>query len=204
VFDKELRSARTPEQLADLKLEVMDLIRTIESTEEFTANEGTLCEWCDYQDICPKRKHLFVVESLPPKEFKEDDGVVLADRYIALREEAKRIEQETEDLKQELSEYARQMGVEAVRGSDAVLSVKKVEKLCFPPSKSPERALLEDVCRNLGRFEEVSILSTPRLSKVVTGCLWEEEEINALQPYITREESIEIRVRKASKIEEPD
>ncbi|RJP34296.1 MAG: PD-(D/E)XK nuclease family protein [Actinobacteria bacterium] len=204
VFDKELRSVRTEEQLAGLKKDVIALINVIESTEEFEAKESALCEWCDYQDICPKRKHFFAIEALPPREFKEDDGVKLADRYVALKEEEKRVAEEIEKVKHELGEYAEQMGVENVRGSDAVLSVKKAEKLCFPPAKSPDRALLERVCKDLGRFEEVSTISTPRLSKVVAGCLWGEEELKELEPYITREEAVYIRKKKAGKIEEPD
>lgn len=204
VFDKELRSVRTPEQLANLKVEVMDLIRTIESTGEFVANESALCEWCAYQDICPKRKHLFMVESLPPREFKQDEGVVLADRYVALREEEQRIGKEIEEVKRELGEYAEQMGVEAVRGSSAVLSVKKVKKPSLPPAKSSERAALEGICKELGRFEEVCVLSAPRLSKVVSDCLWNEEELAEIEPFITWEESIEIRKRRADKIGEID
>ncbi len=204
VFDKELRSKRTPEQLAALKDEVIRLIHEIESTQEFEASEGPLCEWCGYQDICPKRKHLFVVESLPPKEFKEDEGVALADRYAALREEEKRIKEEIEEAKRELWEYAQQMGVENVRGSDAVLSVKKVVKPGFPPSGSKERAALEEVCRELGRFEEVSVLYTPKLTKVVADRAWEESELARLEPFVSWNESIEVRMRKARKLEEPD
>ncbi|MGQ9758698.1 MAG: hypothetical protein ACUVRX_11195 [Actinomycetota bacterium] len=204
VFDKELRSKRTPEQLGALKDEVIWLIHEIENTEEFEARESALCEWCGYQDICPKRKRLYVVESLPPREFKEDEGVVLADRYIALKEEENRIREEIEKVKLELWEYAEQMGVEAVRGSDAVLLVKKVMKPGFPFSGSRERAALEALCRELGRLEEVSALSAPRLAKVVTERAWEESELARIEPYVTWNESIEVRKRKATRIEEPD
>lgn len=203
-FDKELRSMRTAEQLAGLKKEVIGLIDAIESTSKYAAKESALCEWCDYQDLCPKRKHLFMVEALPAAAFKEDDGVILADKFVAMSEEKKRVEQEIEDVKQQLGEYAEQMGVEAVRGSDAVLAVKKVVKPSFPSSKSPERAGLEGTLKDLGRIEEVSILSSLKLAKIVTGHLWEEKELTELEPYVTWKEIVDIRRRRASKIEEPD
>lgn len=193
VFDKELRSKRTKEQLSELKKNVIDLIKTIEGTEVFEPRESELCEWCAYQEICPKRKHLFMVEALPPKKFKKDEGVVLADRYMSLREEEKRIKEEIEEVKAELGEYARQMGVEAVRGSGAVVNVKWVNKPTFPESGTPERKELERICAFLGRYEEVSILSTQKLASVVTKRLWSEKELSKIQPFVKWVESLEVR-----------
>lgn len=55
LFDKEMRSSRTREQLEGLKKEMIALIDTIEHTEEFLPRESRLCNWCLYQDLCPKQ-----------------------------------------------------------------------------------------------------------------------------------------------------
>lgn len=55
-FDRELRSARTPEALRALKAEIMSLIDRIEATNVFEPRESPLCEWCAYGDLCPGRK----------------------------------------------------------------------------------------------------------------------------------------------------
>jgi RecB family exonuclease len=46
-------SRRTNEQLEELKIEIMELIKKIESTKEFEANVSKLCEWCEYNRSCP-------------------------------------------------------------------------------------------------------------------------------------------------------
>jgi len=46
-------SERTPEQLAALRSETIDLIDTIQATEQFPPKTGALCDWCEYNDICP-------------------------------------------------------------------------------------------------------------------------------------------------------
>ncbi len=54
-FNKRIESQRTDEQLAQLKKETVDLIKTIESLniEEFKPTVSVLCDWCSYKQICP-------------------------------------------------------------------------------------------------------------------------------------------------------
>jgi len=54
VFDREMSSSRSGEQLEELKKKMITLIDTIESAKEFLPRKSRLCSWCSYQDICPK------------------------------------------------------------------------------------------------------------------------------------------------------
>ena len=51
--DLKIKSKRTPEQLANLKIETLELIKKIESTERFPPQVSKLCDWCEYKRICP-------------------------------------------------------------------------------------------------------------------------------------------------------
>jgi len=64
-FNLEMRSSRTPEALVKLKAELAELIDRIEAEREFAPHESALCDWCPYWDLCPVKKHLVKVESLP-------------------------------------------------------------------------------------------------------------------------------------------
>lgn len=46
-------SKRTQEQLEELKQEIINLIKEIESTTHFPATKSILCDWCEYKTICP-------------------------------------------------------------------------------------------------------------------------------------------------------
>jgi len=52
-FNKKIISKRTPEQLEELKREIIQLIKKIESTNEFLPNPSCLCNWCEFQSYCP-------------------------------------------------------------------------------------------------------------------------------------------------------
>jgi putative RecB family exonuclease len=53
VFNKTLRSRRTPEALDKLRGDVVRLIDAIEAETDYPARPGPLCRWCDYADLCP-------------------------------------------------------------------------------------------------------------------------------------------------------
>ncbi len=52
-FNRRIESRRTNEQLENLKSEIIDLINEVETAEEFPPNKSALCNWCEFQPICP-------------------------------------------------------------------------------------------------------------------------------------------------------
>ncbi len=50
--NKKITSKRTDEQLKQLKQETIELIKKIESTQEFPACKSKLCDWCEYKEMC--------------------------------------------------------------------------------------------------------------------------------------------------------
>jgi putative RecB family exonuclease len=205
IFDKELKSRRSQEALVELKNSTIALIETIERTEVFEPRESSLCEWCVYPDLCPRQKHLFLVQALPAAQFNADDGVRLANRYRELTERKKETEAELESLKREIAEYCRQLGADQLRGSSTILEVKTSLFPRFPRSGSEERAAMDEQIKQMGRWEEVAALSTQKLSRIIQMKSWPHRELALLEPFVSWEESVIIRQKKAEEIEaDPD
>ncbi len=196
VFDKEMRSKRTPEQLEQLREKVIGTIRTIESTDTFEPRESALCEWCDYPELCPRRKHAFVVEQLPPTEFSVDDGVQLVDRWTELKEQEAAIKAELEELKTSINDFCCSMEVEQVRGTNNLLGISRKDMAHFPDVKSPERQALEDLIRQLGHWDEVSMLSTYKLGKIMGSGAWSQFDETQVDQFLKWEESVTLRLKK--------
>jgi len=64
-FDTEIVSYRTPQAITNLCQDTRRLIDEIESAQDFPPKETWLCDWCEYPDLCPLRKHFFEGETLP-------------------------------------------------------------------------------------------------------------------------------------------
>lgn len=52
-YNKRVYSRRTNDELEELKRSILDLIKTIETTKNFQPYISRLCDWCEYQNMCP-------------------------------------------------------------------------------------------------------------------------------------------------------
>jgi putative RecB family exonuclease len=66
---KPISLKKQEENLEQLKTHIQTLVEKIDATSEFEPKITALCSWCDYESICPARKHLVAVEKLPPEQF---------------------------------------------------------------------------------------------------------------------------------------
>ncbi|MGH9445194.1 MAG: RecB family exonuclease, partial [Terriglobia bacterium] len=83
--DSTLVSRRSPEQLEELSRETASLIDEIERSQNFAPIKSALCEWCEYQPVCPLWKHVIAVQELPPETMNADEGVQLVNAYAGIQ-----------------------------------------------------------------------------------------------------------------------
>jgi putative RecB family exonuclease len=199
-FDTEISSSRTPEELQKLRRETMELIQEIESDMQFLPQEGPLCDWCDYQGFCPKRKHRVMVEALPLNEYLNEEGVTLVNRYVAMKERKKLLNEEIDaelaKLEEALYAYARREELGAVYGSDHIARIKIETKEKYPLKGDPRRKALDELVKKAGKWMEVSDLNPWMLSRVIERGKWDSLLVRKVKEFSTQEESHSIAVSK--------
>lgn len=195
-FDCQLVSQRSQEGIAQLVEETIRLIDEIEATREFLPRESDYCEWCEYPDLCPTRKHFHVVEALPINEYLDEPGVALVNKYAELKEKAGEIDEEVTKVREALVDYARKQGVTAIRGSRHKIRLKFDEKLKFPGKGEPDRGKLDDTIMRAGKWLEVSQLDTTALTKIIQEGEWDKKLIDQVMKYGRIEETTALYVSK--------
>jgi putative RecB family exonuclease len=175
VFGKELRSRRTPRQLAGLKKEIMASIRTIEEDSDFRPKESALCDWCAYFSYCPAKKHEMAMAGLSPEEYAKESGVTLVNKYAELETRKDEVERELERVKAALIAYAKENEVENIKGSGHRVMVRFYKGLSLPRKDEPGRRELEELVKASGLWEQVSMMSPVSLSKLVERGALDEE-----------------------------
>ena len=195
-FDRDLVSYRTPEAISSLVESTKSLIDQIEAAGDFPPNESRLCEWCEYPDLCPRRKHVYQVETLSVNEYLNEPGVVLANKYADLKSQETRIRDEMDKVREAILGYARRDEVEVIKGSDCRVRVTFDEKLKFPGKRDAERPELDVIVKEAGKWDEVSELDTAALAGVVEKGLWTRDLIDRVMKYGRIEESNTVRLAR--------
>jgi putative RecB family exonuclease len=199
-FDTEIHSSRTPGQLHQLRQATLELIRRIETDKQFLPKEGPLCNWCDYQGFCPKRKHLIAVGSLPPNEYLNEEGVVLVNQYVEMKERKRLLNEEVDaelaKIEEALYAYAQREELEAIFGSDHVAKIKIEMKEKYPLKSDPNRKTLDEIIKKAGKWMEVSDLNPWMLARVIGRGGWPPSLANKVKEFSTVEESRSITITK--------
>ena len=168
-FGKELRSTRTPEQLENLKDDIMGLIGRIEQERDFYPKEGPLCNWCAYTEHCPAKTPIRVSAATAANEYMNEDGAALVNRYADLSSRKSEVEDELGRVKEALVEHARRNRIQTIRGDKHKVFVKVYRGYSFPGKDEPERKELERIVKDAGLWERVAVLSPVSLAKLVEG-----------------------------------
>jgi putative RecB family exonuclease len=205
-FDTEMASKRTTEQLSDLRKETIALIdaieRKIENNEDFKHKEGNHCEWCDYWEYCPAKRHLIKVDALSPEQYLLDDGVALVNKYTNAWKKWKEAEAQVDKFKTILREYAKTNGVQKIKGSDHTVKVTFDEKFVFPEKSEAERIELEKLIKDAGLWDVVSELDKNSLSKIIKAKKWDKELLEIIKKFVNIEERATVDMPRVMKKEE--
>lgn len=197
-FDKEMESSRSLKELEELKKEVLLQIKKIESAVDFPANESALCNWCAFQQICPRFKHLFKVEEKSVNEFLNDSGVKLVNEYVKYKNELDTFTLEhsaiLEKLKEALIAFALKEGVEVVIGSDKKITVKEYSSVKFPSKGTAEREELIGILKKIGKLDKVTDLDIYALARVVKNKEWDEKEMKKIEEFADLEKCFRVSV----------
>ena len=209
-FGVSITSRRTPDQLDAVRDSALVTISDAEgrgkAEAEYPPVESRLCAWCEFQQICPVRKHLFTLASLPPNRFADEPGVKLVDHWAALDEQRRELKKKIEALEDEITEvqqalagFAAREGVEVVGGSQRDATVRSAETVQFPRKsvESDEAEALEHQLRGSRWWAEASSVDRFALQR-----LWEKRatldaDLRALLEEFARiETKVDVRLRK--------
>ena len=167
-FDKELRSTRDARQLEQLEQKTIGAIRSVEAAERenaFTPKKSELCQWCEYQAICPLWKHALSVELLSVNEYRKDGGVKLVNELAKLSGEKKALDGKLELVKEALTDYARKNNLEVIVGNDYQAKVSFLESLKLPAKNSPQTLEIRSILEKAGLWDDYCCLDAAKLAR---------------------------------------
>jgi len=194
VFDRERRLLRKPDEVEKVASEAVALAREIESAQDFPERESQLCEWCELQEHCSKRKHIYLAVQHPERELGTEHGIELADRYEEWTAKKREAEERLKELRQEIMDFSVCYGADNLRGSSCTLRISR-EKLPKIPSKgSIAREDLERLLHERGSWDQVSVLNARRLRVMLDSEKTNGSLYKGVQPLIDWGDSISLRI----------
>jgi putative RecB family exonuclease len=203
-MNKEITSFRTKAQIDELQRVVVAKIKEIESCNDFSPrNKSAICDWCDFQNICPLWKHPKEMEKLDINHYKKDPGVKLVTEYKKLeeaksehKEEIHKIEEEQEKIKEAAIEFAEKEKVLIIDGPDARLKIDIKEELRAPTRTEDKEKWenLREILKKEGKYEEVSTVNNNMINYRLKQ--WPKELMEKIANFLIKTRSEKVKLVK--------
>lgn len=188
--NKPITLKKTHEDLEKIKKDIFSLIGQIDQTEIFDPKVSALCSWCDYEIICPARKHFIETEKLSPEVFAKEDGVKLVDAYVETEQKITEEEAKFETIQEKIYSYGLQHGVVNIRGSQnkiRIWSKDGATKLIGKEENPAAGKAIVEILKKHSLWDKYSNLAYVSLVKAIEGKEIPDQVLKDLQPYIKKE-----------------
>ncbi len=203
LFNKQIESSRTHKQLMEVQDLTIEKIKTIEACQEFPPFKSALCDWCDFQQICPLWKHPKEVEKLDKNKYRKDSGVKLVTAYSELEEKKKQlkqeiieIEKEQEEIAEAAIEFAEKKDIQVIDGPDKQLLVTIKEELAAPTRRDDQDkwdGLRQSLIKS-GKYIEVSTVNSSMLNRMMKS--WPQELVAKIKDFLVKKVIRKVELRK--------
>jgi putative RecB family exonuclease len=151
-----LTSTRTEEDLKNIENKFLEVIAKI-GESEFQPVINPLCDWCDFQNLCPMWKHKFKEAR---KIDTEEINIAIA-QYIKAKDEAKNIRTKIAQLQKTVATYMDQEGVERVFSDEGIIARTLRQTYKYDEIK------LKEILEPLGQWETVTKVSATALKNIL-------------------------------------
>lgn len=203
LFNKKIESSRTKDELSALEEMLIARIKEIEACQDFPPIKSALCDWCDFQEICPLWKHPKKMETLDINEYKKDPGVLLVSKYAKLEEkkeefkkEIAQIEDEQAKIEEAAIEFAEREGIQTIDGPDHQLVLIIKDELSAPARKENAKNWegLREFLIKENKYIDVSTVNNAMLNRMLR--LWPQEMMEKIKSFLIRKITKRAELRK--------
>jgi len=151
-----LSTTKTLSQLEEEKAKIFDLFEEIKSSN-FEPQTSPLCNWCDYQEICPMWKHKFKKEITATDEEKKE----IVEKYLELQTKSKENRQKIASLQKEILDIMESEEAERLFAANKIIS--KIHRQTFKYNEEELKTLLE----KKGLWDKAVKINQTQLNKII-------------------------------------
>jgi len=183
-----MTTSRTPEDVDELRARIATVAERI-GAGKFEPRENPLCDWCDYQALCPIFRHRFEREDGDPTPRMTE----LVDEWIGLKRRGREVYRRIDELVALINAFCEEHGYRRLYGSDGAAVDRRPQHVT-----QPDEEALRSVLEPLGLWERVLSVDTKKLNDLVESRRLAPEVEDAI--LASREE---VRTQHALYLKEP-
>jgi len=150
---------RTSADADALRRRIATVAERIEAGK-FEPRQNPLCDWCDFQPLCPVFRHKYEREQGDPAPRMSE----MVDEWIALKREDWERYRRLEELKGLINAFCEEHGYRRLFGSDGFAIDRRPQHVT-----APDAGRVRTILEPLGMWEQVLTVDPKKLSELIEG-----------------------------------
>jgi hypothetical protein len=210
-MDEVIRYRMPPEEIDLLTEEIRtEILEVLDATrfDNFPAQESTLCNYCDYLELCPAKRHRLILEKEQGADTEElttmQTASELASKYIELDARVKALSAERDALKEDIRQAAGDLGLEKLSGDegDVIVKTSRGEKFITKTIDAAKFADLSSLARSWQLDEHFELNARSLMKDLYATKRLTPDQLEQLKDFIVEDISTRITIRKRKDKEE--
>jgi RecB family exonuclease len=152
-----MSTARGNGDVDDLRRRIAIVAERI-AAGKFEPRQNPLCDWCDYQRLCPLFRHKYEKEEGDPAPRM----TAIVDEWISLKRRGREVYQRIDELAGLINAFCDEHGYRRLFGSDGAAVDRRPQHVT-----APDEDRLRQILEPLGLWEKVLSVDTTKLSDLI-------------------------------------
>ena len=152
-----MTTTRTAEQADELKRRIAIVAERI-AAGKFEPRENPLCNWCDYQALCPVFRHKYEKEQGDPAPRMTE----IADEWVGLKRQGRTVYRRLDELAGLINAFCEEHGYRKLYTSDGSAIERRPQHVT-----APDERRLREILEPLGLWEKVLSVDPQKVSQLV-------------------------------------
>jgi len=152
-----MTTTRTSEDADAVKRRIATVAERIDAGL-FEPRENGLCNWCDFQEMCPIFRHRYEREGSDPAPKMTE----LVDEWIALKKQGRQVYRRIEELANLINAYCEEHDYRRLYGSDGDAIDRRIQHVT-----SPDMAKVRAILEPRGLWEQVLTVDPGKLNALI-------------------------------------
>lgn len=160
---EKISTMKTKEKAEEAKNKILEIIDKI-GKSDFAPEPNPLCDWCDFQRVCPYYSHKFKTEPVDDKKIKS-----AVDEFLEVKAASKKDDARMAELAELINRYCDENKLERVFGDNGYVSRLWQERYSYDDKK------IAEALKAIGKLEEFLTVDLKKLSKKIESFTREEK-----------------------------
>jgi putative RecB family exonuclease len=152
-----MTTVRTPRDMDELRRRIAIVAERIEAGM-FEPRQNPLCDWCEYQPLCPLFRHRYEREQGDPAPRMTE----IVDEWIALKRRGREVYRRIDELAGLINAFADEHGYRRLFGSDGAAIDRRAQHVTAPIEEK-----VREILEPLGLWEQVLSVDPGKLNALI-------------------------------------